>query len=119
MSALIVNSLGLVMIAFIVGWFWLIKPRAVIALNNLVEILVQDGVYQPSRIEVPAGKPVTLRFLRKDPGHCAEKVIFRGLGISADLPLHRPYDMTIEPKSAGEYEFTCEMQMYRGRLIVK
>ena len=80
-------------------------------------MLVDNGVYTPSRIEVPVGRPIVLRFLRKDASPCAEKVLFDDFGISADLPVGEPTDVVIVPKQAGEYEFTCQMQMYRGQLV--
>jgi len=78
-----------------------------------------DGVYTPARIEVPAGQPVTLRFTRQDPSPCAEKVIFGDLGLSRDLPVGRPQELTFTPVKPGEFEFTCAMGMYRGRLVVR
>jgi plastocyanin domain-containing protein len=84
-----------------------------------IEIIVDNGVYTPARIEVPAGQPVTLRFVRKDPSPCAEKVLFDDLGISADLPLGKPVDVTMTPPRPGEYEFTCQMRMYRGTLVAR
>lgn len=116
---LLVNLLGLVLIGLIVWWFWLSKPRAQRAHSGVVEVVVAEGAYTPARIEVPAGMPVTLRFLRKDPSPCAEKVLFDGLGLSADLPLAGERDVTFTPKTPGEYEFTCDMRMYRGSLVVK
>ena len=75
-------------------------------------------MYTPARIEVPAGRPVTLRFLRKDPSPCAEQVLFDDLRISRELPLNKKLDITLTPTSPGEYEFTCQMRMYRGTLVV-
>lgn len=118
MSTVIVNVLGLGLIALIVWWFWFSQPGAQRASGAApVEIVVENGVYEPARIEVPAGEPVTLRFLRKDASACAEKVIFESLGVTEDLPLARSTDITITPPQPGEYEFTCQMQMYRGRLV--
>lgn len=115
-----VNILGIVMAAFIVWWFWLSKPGSVAGTEgDVISVVVDGGVYTPSLLRVPAGKPVTLRFLRKDPSPCAEKVIFSGLDISADLPVGKPYDLSFIPEKAGEYDFTCQMAMYRGRLIVE
>ena len=71
------------------------------------------------RIEVPAGQPVTLRFLRQDPSQCAEKALFDELGVCADLPVGKPLDVTVTPPRPGEYEFTCQMRMYRGTLVVR
>ena len=117
---LIVNLLGLVLAAFIVWWFWVSRGGSVAHTEgNTINITVDGGVYTPSVLRVPAGKPVTLRFLRKDPSPCAEKVIFSGLDVSADLTVGQPYDLAITPEKPGEYDFTCQMAMYRGKLIVE
>ena len=115
-----VNVIGLVLAAFIVWWFWIAKKgSAARTMGDTIDITVDGGVYTPSVLRIPAGRPVTLRFLRKDPSPCAEKVIFGGLDISADLPVGEPYNLEIVPKRPGEYDFTCQMAMYRGKLIVE
>lgn len=119
MSMLFVNLAGLVLIGLIVWWFWLSKPKSQRVARGVVDVVVDGGVYVPARIEVPAGQPVTLRFLRKDASPCAEKVLFDDFGIAADLPIGQPVELTVTPKAAGEYAFTCQMQMYRGTLVVK
>ena len=119
MTTALVNVAGLVLIGLIVWWFWLSKPKAQHAASGVIDVIVDGGVYTPARIEVAAGQPVTLRFLRKDPSPCAEKVLFDDLGVSADLPIGQPVELTITPGKAGEYAFTCQMQMYRGTLAVK
>jgi len=120
MNTWLVNLAGLALIGLIVWWFWLYRQKAVrVAGSQPIEIVVADGVYTPARIEVPAGKPVTLRFLRKDPSPCAEKALFDSLGINADLPVGKPMDVTVTPPQAGEYEFTCQMRMYRGTLVAR
>jgi len=45
--------------------------------------------------------------------------VFDDLGIADDLPIGQPVELTITPKQPGEYSFTCQMQMYRGTLVVK
>lgn len=115
-----VNMLGVVAVGLIAWWFWIAKPRSRKETGaQPIDILVSDGVYTPSRIEVPAGRPIVLRFLRKDPSPCAEKVLFDDLDISADLAVGEKTDVTITPVSAGEFEFTCQMKMYRGVLVVR
>jgi len=81
-------------------------------------ILVDDGVYTPSRIEAPLNQPITLRFLRKDPSPCAEQVVFADFGVSAELPVDEYKDVELVPDKKGEFDFTCQMQMYRGTLVV-
>ncbi|MHB8348261.1 MAG: cupredoxin domain-containing protein [Acidiferrobacterales bacterium] len=119
MNVIAVDFAAIAAIALIVWWFWLSHPRARRAGGGApIEVLVADGVYTPARIEVPPGKPVVLRFLRKDPSPCAEKVVFDGFNTVLDLPLDRTVDLTIVPDRPGEYEFTCQMKMYRGTLVV-
>ncbi len=118
MKIWLINLAGLVLMALIVWWFWLSRPQAQrVSGAGPIEIIVDNGVYTPARIEVPAGKPVTLRFVRQDPSPCAEKALFGSLGVSADLPVGKPVDVIVTPPQPGEYEFTCQMQMYRGTLI--
>jgi len=120
MNTWLVNFAGLILVGLIVWWFWLSRPKAQRAVGpQPIEIIVADGVYAPARIEVPVGQSVTLRFLRKDPSPCAQKVIFDALGISSDLPIDKPQELILTPDKAGEYEFTCEMGMYRGKLVVR
>ncbi len=120
MNLFAINAGALVVIALIVWWFWLSSPRARRETGSApIDILVDDGVYTPARIEVPAGHPVVLRFLRKDPSPCAEKVLFDDLSIAADLPVDKPKDIEIPAAEPGEHEFTCQMRMYRGTLVVR
>lgn len=119
-ASISINLSGLALIGLIVWWFWLNKPRAQqIAGATPIEIVVADGVYSPPRIEVPAGKPVTLRFLRRDPSPCAARVIFDALDVSAELPVGEPKDVIVQVPRPGEVEFTCEMRMYRGALVAR
>ncbi len=115
----LVNIAASALIGFIIWWFWLSKPKAARALGQIVDILVANGVYTPSRIEISAGKPITLRFLPKDASPCAEKVVFDQLPISAELPLGAPRDLSVTVPTPGEYQFTCEMRMYRGTLVAR
>ncbi len=119
MSAVMINVAGLALIGLIVWWFWLSRPAARRADAAPMTVVVEDGVYTPARIEVAQGRPVVLRFLRKDPSPCAAKVIFSALGISADLPIGEEQELRLAPLQPGEYEFTCEMHMYRGSLLVR
>lgn len=120
MSIVLLNLGGVALIAAIVWWFWLAKPHARRATpGGAVEILVEGGAYQPAHIEASLGRPLTLRFTRKDPTPCAEKVIFSDFGVSRDLPVGEAEELVLLPDRRGTFEFTCQMGMYRGRLIVK
>ncbi|MDH5425386.1 MAG: cupredoxin domain-containing protein [Gammaproteobacteria bacterium] len=118
MTVLIVNVLALILIAAIIWWFWL-APIKTISMTGkqIIDISVENGVYTPANIEVTANQKYTLRFLRKDPSPCAEKVLFEGIGKSLDLPLGLPVEIEIILPVAGEYGFSCDMKMYHGRLV--
>ena len=83
MTTVLVNVAGLILIGLIVWWFWLSKPKTQSAASGVIDVIVEGGVYVPARIEVVAGQPVTLRFLRKDPSPCAEKVLFDEIHVHA------------------------------------
>ncbi len=120
MALLFVNLIGLLSVVFIAWWFWLSKPRTPLAeVKELIEIKVKDGVYQPAYIQAHVNQPITLRFIREDATPCAEIVSFSSLNISQQLPINKATDIHLNIKEAGDYEFTCQMGMYRGRLIVK
>lgn len=115
---MIVNLVGLALIVLIIWWFWIKKPQTLKASSDEINIIVENGVYTPSRIEVKSGQDIKLTFLRKDPSPCAEKVIFDELDVSLDLPVDRKVSVILKPEQKGEYSFTCQMKMYVGHLRV-
>ena len=114
---------GLLLVAFIVWFFWLKRTRGVRAAETTggrqeAMILVKGG-YTPDTIIVRRGKPVRLNFRREETASCSEKVIFAAFDKSADLPTGETVPVEFMPTEPGEYEFTCAMGMFRGRLIVE
>lgn len=117
---LIINLIGLVLIGLVVWWFWLYKPaKAVDASVENITVVVNNGIYQPSRIKIAAGEKTTLQFFRKDGSPCAATVLFPALEISEELPLETNKPVEIPPMLSGEYLFHCPMKMYTGTLIVE
>jgi soluble P-type ATPase len=82
-----------------------------------IEIVVQGG-YRPDRIEVRAGAPVRLRFVRHEYSGCTREVVFPSLGIRRELPPHTPVVIDLGVLAPGEYPFECGMGMIRGVLVV-
>jgi len=116
----VVNLLAVVLMGFIVWWFWLSRPGVKQAnASDVIEVVVENGVYTPAHIEVPQGRVVKLSFERRDPSPCAEKVVFSELDITVDLPVGEKTAVSTGPLAAGEYHFSCQMQMYRGSLVVR
>jgi len=116
---LIVNVVGLALMAAVAYWFWHVpKGKAVEVGKEAVTIEVKNGLYTPDRIQAKVGQTVMLRFLRTERNPCAGTVMFPDFEKSAELPLDREVDLQFVPDRAGEFEFTCQMGMYRGKLIV-
>ncbi len=116
----LINIIGIVLIIGVIWWFWLYHPHSDVKVTKdaFIEILVEDGVYNPAVIGATVGRPLTLKFLRKDSSPCSKTVFFEDFGISEELPLNKSKDIVITPSKAGNFEFTCQMKMYRGRLEV-
>jgi len=115
---MIINALGIVLIAGIVWWFWLYKPAQTSAKPGELLVTVENGVYQPARLTLPADQATSVKFLRKEASPCAGTVVFADLNISEELPLDREISIQLPALKPGRYSFTCQMQMYRGELIV-
>jgi len=119
MVFVLVNFAGLLLISAIIWWFWLYKSKAQDYTDKkIIEIMVDDGVYTPSVIKVKQHQVVQLKFIRKDPNPCAAYVIFDALNISELLEVNKAKVIQLNNLKKGEFEFTCEMGMYRGKLIV-
>lgn len=112
------NILGISLIALIVWWFWLYKPKRQ-ALASEQVILVKNGVYEPAHIEVNQHQQTQLKFLREDQSPCAATVVFSTLDISEELKLGQETVIVLPALSSGVYPFSCQMQMYKGELFVK
>ncbi len=114
----LINLAGLALIALIVWWFWLYKPAEVELGEAKKVIVVDNGVYTPSHIKLKADQSTSLTFLRKDASPCAEMVVIPSLDFSANLPVGKEKTITLPAMKKGDYEFHCQMKMYRGQLIV-
>ena len=116
---LLVNMTGIALIALIIWWFWLYQPREVEMEKDDLVIVLENGTYQPPRIRLPSNQSAKLRFLRRDPSPCAETLIMPDLEISESLPVDKIKTIEVPPLAPGEYEFHCQMKMYRGSLKVE
>ena len=117
----IVGSLAL--IVGIAWFFWGPRRsgyRAPVTSSGYQEAMVLvKGGYTPDVIVVERGKPVRLNFRREETAACSEMVILGAFGKSAKLPVGEVIPIEFLPEKPGEYEFTCQMGMLRGKLIVE
>ncbi len=117
---LLINLGGVLLVGLIIWWFWLSRPggKKTLPVSKEATVVVESGVYSPSVIHARAGERLTLHFDRRDPSPCAEQVVFHGLDVSEFLDNGKVTTVTLPNPPKGEYRFTCQMQMYQGRLIV-
>ena len=119
----LVNVIGLLLIAFIVWFFWLVRTKGVRAAATSggyqEQMVLVKGGYTPDVIVVEAGKPVRLNFVRQESASCSEMVLLPAFDKSAKLPEGQTVPVEFLPKERGEYEFACQMGMFRGKIIVE
>lgn len=122
-TQIIVTLSGLAVIAWIVWYFWLWRGESVAAQTAAggvqeIDVTVRGG-YQPASIVVKTGQLVRLNFTRREASTCGEEVIIPAFGKRAHLPENQTVMVEVKPEKPGEYEFTCGMSMYRGKLIAE
>ncbi len=114
---ILVVVLGVVGIIF-TYWFFLMKKEKQVEAKNEVDITVSGG-YSPEVISIPKDKPTKINFLRTDPSDCLSEVVLSDFKIRRELPMNQKVSIEVTPQRVGEYKFTCGMNMYHGKIIVK
>ena len=84
-----------------------------------VSIEASGTGFKPDHVELKAGLPARLTFTRVTDQTCATEVIFPELKITKELPLNKPVTIEFTPPQAATLNFTCGMDMLRGKLVVK
>ena len=119
----IVTIGGFLLIGLIAWFFW--GPRkggtlASIGASGYQEAIVRvKNGYTPDLIVVQSGKPVRFEFLREEKSACSEMVVFPDFQKSAMLPEGKKVIVDLPPMDEGIYNFSCQMGMYKGKVIVK
>ncbi|NOY27233.1 MAG: cupredoxin domain-containing protein [Oligoflexia bacterium] len=116
-----VDLVGVLLIAFIAWFHW--GPRSSFRVASTggvqdVAITVQGG-YSPDLVVVDAGRPVRLRFTRKETSSCTERVVFDDLDLSRLLPTGEEVIIDLPTIEPGEHTFGCQMGMIRGKIVAR
>lgn len=117
MDKIVVTIAGVVGILFIY-WFFLMKREKEVSVENEIDITVSGG-YSPEVISIPKGKTTKINFIRTDPTDCLEDVVLGDFKIRKNLPLNQKVTIELKPEKSGEFKFTCGMNMYHGRIVVR
>lgn len=120
----ILVTLGGVGLAIFVVWYFFFGKRetktATVSDSGIQEIAISvKGGYSPDIIEVVKDKPVRLAFYRDETSSCSEELVFSEFKLRRDLPAFETTVIDILPTKTGTFEFTCGMNMLRGKLVVR
>ncbi len=113
---------GVAAIGFVLWYFFGEREATAAAVmeSGVQEIKVTvKGGYSPDVIVVKEGVPVRLNFYRDETASCSEQVVFGDFHIARDLPAFKTTPIEFTPDKAGEFTFTCGMNMMRGKLTVE
>lgn len=117
MDKILVTILGILGIAFTYWFFFMKKEKEILAYGS-IDIIVEGG-YSPNVISIQKGKTTKLNFIRKDPNSCLEEVVLGDFKIKKYLPLNQKVTIELTPQKEGEFKYSCGMNMYHGKVIVK
>lgn len=117
LDKIIVTTLGIAGIAF-TYWFFLMKKERAFEVSDAVDIVVEGG-YSPEVISIKKNKTTKIHFLRKDPSSCLEEVVLSDFKIRKFLPLNQRVTIELTPQRTGEFMFSCGMNMFHGKIIVR
>jgi plastocyanin domain-containing protein len=120
---LIVLLLSLAAIGIIIWWFFGKHKgsRAEATAEGGVQKIeiVVDGGYKPEAVQLKAGVPAEITFLRKSASSCFDEVLLPDFGKQAQLPVNEPYTIQIQPDKEGVFTYSCGMHMFFGKIEVK
>lgn len=120
---ILVTVAGLAAAAFVAWFFWLKRSEGVrastVSDGYQEQMILVKGGYTPDTIRVAAGRPVRLLFRREETAVCSERVVIPDFARSAELPTGEVVPVEFMPAEPGEHEFTCQMGMLRGRILVE
>ncbi|MDD2822880.1 MAG: cupredoxin domain-containing protein [Candidatus Daviesbacteria bacterium] len=117
MDKIIVTIFGFLGIIF-VYWFFLMKKSEEVKAENSVDITVNGG-YSPEVISIPKDRTTKINFTRTDPTDCLSEVVLGDFKIRRELPLNQKVTVEITPTKSGEFDYSCGMGMYHGKIVVK
>ena len=82
-------------------------------------VKITERGFEPVSLTLRRGVQARITFLRTTDQTCAKEIVLRDFGIRRDLPLNQPVVVKLAPNKKGEFDFTCGMNMMRGKLIVQ
>ncbi|HEX6178484.1 MAG TPA: cupredoxin domain-containing protein [Thermoanaerobaculia bacterium] len=84
-----------------------------------VDLKISGGEYQPASFTVRSGMPVRLNVTRDDKPGCGDTLVIPSQNISKEIPVNQVTTIDFTPAQPGDLEFTCGMNMMRGKIVVQ
>lgn len=81
-----------------------------------ISVDLSKGYYEPNQVVLKAGVPAEITFGQSS--GCTAQVVSADLGFSEDLTAG-PRTVSLPALDAGEYAFSCGMQMVFGKIVVE
>ena len=94
-------------------------PATTAAEVQTIELKVSGGEYLPASFNVQAGKPVRLNVTRDEKPTCGDVLTIPSQNISKPIPVNQVTTIEFTPQQAGDLEFTCGMNMMKGKIVVQ
>ena len=82
-------------------------------------VVVSEQGYEPARVNLRAGTPARITFVRTTDKTCGTEVVFPSLKITRALPLNEPVVIEFTPAKGGDIAFACGMGMLQGTVVVQ
>ena len=96
-------------------------PAAAQQVNGVqvVDLTISGGEYRPASFTVRAGMPVRLNVTRDDKPGCGDTLVIPSQKVTKEIPVNRVTTIEFTPAKAEDLEFTCGMNMMRGKIVVQ
>ncbi len=83
-----------------------------------VRVNLTESGYRPSSFRLRKGVRSRVTFIRRTDATCGQVIVMPAYGVRRDLPLNQPVTIVFTPRKTGTFNFTCGMDMLRGKIIV-
>lgn len=89
-------------------------------MKNIQEVKVEvAGGYNPSIVNLKQGIPAKISFTRTNEQGCLDVVHSKELGFEEDLPVNVTKTVDVPTDKSGEFNFSCGMDMFFGKVVIK
>ncbi|PXZ21294.1 copper-binding protein [Lactobacillus helveticus] len=89
--------------------------------NQTKKVIVnaKNHGYKPEVVTFKQGKPAQLKFIPSDNMGCMNEVLSKDLNFDTKLDGQKEVTIDIPTDKPGTYNYTCGMDMFHGKVVVK